>query len=246
MSGIVRPTVQKLLDFSDIVCFQETWLAKQEVYCLGHLDKDFHAIGASPTDYSEGLHRGRNEGGVAVLWRSTLDKYVNPIKFDVAWLTGVKISIDDKYFVILNVYMPYECTENEAEYMENLGMISSILDVMETSSVFIVGDWNAIISSHDSVFATHMSNFCEEHDLNNSGKLMLSKDSFTYVSPSWNTTSWLDHCLSSHDCHSAIDSIEILYDLSLGEDHIPISVSTNIKCLPCLDINSKSEFQKMD
>ena len=62
---------------------------------------------------------------------------------------------------------------------------------------------------------------------------MLPDDSFTYVSDSWHTASWLDHCICTADADEIIANIGILYDYATT-DHIPFHVVCDIDCLPVL------------
>lgn len=50
-----RLVVDALLDECDILCLQETWLAKQDLDKLNALHKDFHGAGESTTDLSNTL-----------------------------------------------------------------------------------------------------------------------------------------------------------------------------------------------
>ena len=95
----------------DIICLQETWLSKQELNCLNTLHTDFHGSGVAIVDYRDGLRRGHNPGGVAIMWRKRFDSCVEVLNFDTDWLTGIKLSQNNKSYVILCVYMPYESAD---------------------------------------------------------------------------------------------------------------------------------------
>ena len=60
-----------------------------------------------------------------------------------------------------------------------------------------------------------------------------SAHGFTYVSDSWHTVSWLDHCICTADADEIIANIDILYDCATT-DHIPFHVVCDIDCLPVL------------
>ena len=66
-----KPNLIELFDTNDILLFQETWYAKQELHKLNNLSNDFYGIGASPTDFNQKLIYGHPQGGVAILWRKT-------------------------------------------------------------------------------------------------------------------------------------------------------------------------------
>jgi len=53
-------------------------------------------------------------------------------------------------------------------------------------------------------FGDLLSQFCLEHKLKISGKIILPVDSFTYVSDTHGTRSWLNHVVSSKSAHDSI------------------------------------------
>ena len=54
----------------------------------------------------------------------------------------------------------------------------------------------------------------------------LPGDTFTYLSPAHNTTSWLDHIISSRN-NCPLHDASVLYDMSVF-DHFPISITLSI------------------
>ena len=60
---------------------------------------------------------------------------------------------------------------------------------------------------------------------------MLPCDTFTRMSESWRSTSWLDHCLSSLDGHHSICDMAVLYETSCG-DHVPFKMDINTDHIP--------------
>ena len=67
---------------------------------------------------------GTPPGGVFILWRIYYDSVTTPLKYGVDWITGI---VFDNIYVILCVYMSYECDVNEADYVEKLGVLQSII-----------------------------------------------------------------------------------------------------------------------
>ena len=105
--------------------------------------------------YWDALYCGHPPGGVTILWRICYDSVITPFKSGVDWITGI---VFDKRYVILCVYMPYECHVNEADYVEKLGVLQSILSELDTTCVSILGDWNADISDDSSIFEEYTRN----------------------------------------------------------------------------------------
>lgn len=80
-----RIIVDQLLEHCDILCLQETFLAKQDLEGLNSISASFLGAGESTTDLSLGIKRGRISGGVAILWNKKLDSAINVIRFGVDW-----------------------------------------------------------------------------------------------------------------------------------------------------------------
>lgn len=102
-----------------------------------------------------------------------------------------------------------------------------------SSSIFIVGDFNADLTDNRSLFANHLKHFCSENSLSLTSEALLPNDSYTYISEAWHTTSWLDHCICTSDAHDSILSIWINYELAIS-DHVPFSLLVNVGKVPSL------------
>lgn len=110
-----------------------------------------------------GIVRGRISGGVAILWNKNLDSLIYVVSPGTACCTAIQFIHNDKDFVILNMYIPYECHQNEDEYLNMLAFINSFIQNNTSSSVYVIGDMNADISDRNSLFANHMAQFCQDN-----------------------------------------------------------------------------------
>ena len=226
-----RLVVDNLLTHCDVLCLQETFLSKQDLGRLSSFNDNFLGAGESSTDLSLRTVRGRIPGGVAILWHKRLDPLVTVIRLDVDWCIGVRFNVNNREFVILNVYTPFESRHNEDEFLHRLGFINSFISDHPCSSIFLIGDMNSDLSDNNSMFAKHMVQFCEDNNLILSSKLFLPSTSFSYISEAWNTTSWLDHCITTADAHASIRSMKIVYDAALY-DHLPVALTIESESLP--------------
>lgn len=232
-----RLVIDNLLENCDILCLQETFLAKQDLAKLNILDVNFHGAGESTTDLSWRIIRGRIPGGVAILWNKRLDLLVNVLRLDVDWCIGVQLSYSGRELIILNVYTPYECIQNEAEYLNRLAFIYSFIQCSNTSCIYVIGDMNADIADRNSLFANHMIQFCQDNSLKLSSQEFLPSNTYTYISEAWHTASWLDHCISTDDAHSSIVGMDILYGAATY-DHMPVLILINVEDIPMLSCDS--------
>ena len=200
--------LRKFLMTRKLICFQETWYSKQDLAALNNLHPEFHGIGQSTVDNTTGLFHGHAPGGVAIMWRSSLEKYVTPLDFNI---NCIRIQQGNQICVILCVYMPYECRDNEESYLDNLGITKTIIDELDCTCISILGDWNSDISDRTSLFGNHVRMFCTENNLILSSESFLPGGTFTHYSEAWHTTSWLDHCISTSDANEIINNTRCKY-----------------------------------
>ena len=92
--------------------------------------------------------------------------------------------------MILNVYMPYVCTENKDLYLEYLGRLGAILHDAVTSTTMVLGDFKAGFN-YNTYFEKYLLDFCADNQLTISEYRFLPEESFTYISDANSTTSWL-------------------------------------------------------
>ena len=241
-----RVVIDQLLESTDILCLQETFLAKQDLDKLNSVHNDFHGAGESTTDLSAGIVRGRIPGGVAILWRKNYDPLISVISLEVDWCVAIKVVHNMNVFIILNVYTPYDCHKNEEEYLDRLAFIGSFIEESAYTNIYVMGDMNADVADDKSIFGQRLIQFCQDNKLVLSSKILLPVESYTYVSEAWHSTSWLDHIVCTADAHDSLENVEILYGLATT-DHIPVSMMLNVGNLPvCNSINNSERSERLD
>ena len=238
-----KPNLIELFDTNDILLFQETWYAKQDLHKLNNLSNDFYGIGASPTDFNQKLIYGHPQGGVAILWRKNLNSCIEPLKFEYDWIVGISINVDMKKYIILCVYLPCLSNEHEEQYLNCLGVLTCILEELNCTCVSIIGDWNSDIKDKDHLFGRHLSDYVETAGLTISSLLHLPLNTYTYTSEVWGSNSFIDHCISTADGDSIIDKMEVLYENSTV-DHVPMKIYVRLECVTVLDANVQSNYTK--
>ena len=121
---------------------------------------------------------------------------------------------------MLNVYLPYSCPENFDSYQAYLGELYATCDSQDVYAVYVVGDFNAGRSNH---FWQSLTEFCSYNKFVISDERLLPVDSFTYLSDSHNSTTWIDHCLSCASADQLKDRMKILHQYLIS-DHRPLLV----------------------
>lgn len=100
--------------------------------------------------------RGRIPEGVTIIWQKKYDTLIGVIRLKVDWAIAIKVAHDKNLFLILNVYTPYKCLQNENEYLNRLAFMRSFIKEIECACIFIMGDMNADISDDNSLFGQHL------------------------------------------------------------------------------------------
>ena len=168
---------------------------------------------------------------MAFLWRKTLGNAVSIKDYKDPRLLGLVVSGSDVEALIINVYMPTADPENHDCFQDYLGKVNAIIVDSGCSHVIIPGDWNA---RKDRVEFQWLRNFCSDLDLVMSDMNRLPDDTFTYISDSHQTVSWIDHVIMSTTADRVCVDMRVIYDLIIS-DHRPISFTVNLGDLPHVD-----------
>ena len=83
-------------------------------------------------------------------------------------------------------------------------------------------------------FGGLLEDFCMENDFIISDYAVLPQDTFTYISDAHNTTSWIDHFVSSFSVHQAMLNMDVLTECIISY-HRAVAVSIQCSHLPEFD-----------
>ena len=220
--------INSLCQTNDIVLLQETWLTTPNLYKLKNINCNFDANGIPGDECLDDFTAGRPNKGLGFLWNKKLSNNIVYKKYDSDRIIGLEIKGACHKLLLLNVYLPYESTENFDEYLECLGVIDSLIQCADTNYVIICGDYNACFNKS---FGRELIDFTQDNELIISDKCFLENDQtqpFTYVSEAHNSVSWLDHCVSTYNAHHKIQCMKILDEITFT-DHIPLCFKYNIQ-----------------
>ena len=201
---------------------------------LSSISDDHYAYGYTSIDDYNGFRKGRPSGGTAVFWEKNLP--ATQITSHSGLIIGLKLDNDASQILVLNVYLPYCCPENFDAYQTYLGELSSFCNINAALEIFILGDFKAGKSNQ---FCQILMNFCEDNNFIISDDSLLpdTGTSFAYISDSRNSTSWIDHCVTSATAHRLIINIEVLLEC-ICSDHHPLLV--NISYSPTVNHHSNN------
>ncbi len=61
------------------------------------------------------------------------------------------------------MYLPYEKPDNESDFFNGLARVTAVVDELDSSWVYIIGNLNADIGDDRSTFGNHLQHFCVEN-----------------------------------------------------------------------------------
>ena len=237
--------VKSLLLDADILVLQEIMLEKSDINILGNFNNNFRYAAFVNDREREGICEGRPSGGVAIFWRAELAKFVSPLYVN-NFLIGVTLSTSNYKILLLNVYMPCDMQTADAlyKYKQSLAILGSVITEQNFNHVILVGDFNA--DPRKGRFWRLLRDFVDSLSLLVLDN-MFPPDTFTYLCPSRDSTSWLDHVICSPNIKSKISKMSVSYDYALF-DHFPIYFHLDVVFdvpIICND-NILCEFVKWD
>ena len=148
---------------------------------LNSCHSDYYGYGVSPVDATLDIISGRPYGGVGFLWKKGLDADVSIIECEFDWLCCIKICDGKKEYILINVYLPYECVDNRDDYSDCLAKLNVIIENINSTCITVIGDFNANLSKQ-SAFGDMLLNFCSDNNYDIVDKTILPADTYTYMS----------------------------------------------------------------
>lgn len=214
--------VKELLNKTDILFLQEIMLSKSDLGLLNDFNENFECVGFVKDRESEGINEGRPSKGVAIYWRRFLSPYVAPLIIDDSLIGLILTSPEDCHnkSLFLNVYLPCDTQTSEAfdNYRSSLARLEVICREQNFNNLVIVGDFNA--DPFKGRFWKELLIFTKTLSLIFvDGKL--PQDTFSYLCPAKDSTSWLDHIFASGPAAKGIANVSVDYNSSIY-DHFPI------------------------
>ena len=211
--------VKNLLDENDVVFLQEIMLSKSDLPLLFGYNEDFDHTAYVKDRESEGINEGRPSRGVAIYWRKYLSNVISPLLIDDS-IIGIVLkdtNNDDNQILFLNVYLPCDSQTTSAfdNYRDALAKLEVIIREQNISNVVITGDFNA--DPYKGRFWNELCNFIKSLSLVFIDE-QLPRDTFTYLCPAKDTTSWLDHIFCSRQVVDSINNVRVNYEASIYDN----------------------------
>lgn len=225
----------------DILCLSEHWLFPNSLCFLDSVSSDFcsHGVSDSGLDISDPFRRGK--GGVAIMWRKSLNNNVTLLPIENDRLMGISLQVDNNsYVTILATYLPSANADFNV-YLEYLNIVrDTYVFYSETSEVFVCGDLNGELFGPRYQNARHDSRSKALYEM--ASMLHLNSlptlsgcigPSYTFCPYDGGPQSLIDHILIRVNSLDIVNHYEVLDDCALNvSDHLPVitEFNTNILC----------------
>ena len=99
------PEINDLCNCHDIVFLQETWVFRNQLPPLSSISNKLVGYGLSSMKDEQQIHTGRPFGGISMLWRKSLDKYISIITYDSDWIVRLKFESNSIAALFVCVYL---------------------------------------------------------------------------------------------------------------------------------------------
>ena len=167
--------IKTLLLFSDVLCLQEHFLLDSgnkkfnNTYKLRQNFSDTHDMVINPAIKSNiYVSKGRGSGGLAILWRKCLTKYVTNIKCESYRLQAIKFNFPEAELLVINVYL---MVDSQLENFDDNGLLqilaelNRIIGLSDCKNILLSGDLNCDFS-RNTHFVNIIRDFILEKGLN--------------------------------------------------------------------------------
>ena len=224
--------IKYLFKNSTFLLLQETWLNEKEFVrkFKSEISEESECISANKMDHVD-FKRGRRYGGVSICYHSNIKCKVENIPTRSKCICVQKITIDDIFLLLINVYMPSSDDADDLDaYSSILQEISSICVKNLTPMIIIGGDWNADPCRNDG--RTRLfKDFIRHENLCNALDLDISDVPYTFSTKNRNReimTSTIDHFLISPALKDLVSGYKTEDEAISLSDHIPIMLHLNM------------------
>ena len=217
------PYCKNILKSADILLLQEHCLFESmfsEFLHLGYVD--YHAV--SPMDINEPII-GRPYGGCAIIWHSNIDCKIRPVSIDSGRVCAVTMTFENgTSLLLINTYLPCDDRYAGCKYddtLETLSKITSLIEEHDCDLVIVAGDLNAHFD-RNTPHVKAVLEFANGIGLKCGSSHVLSNVRHTFESKSCDSTSLIDHFLTSEFLFRCITSYHTQDDIINLSDHVAL------------------------
>ena len=220
----------------DICGVSEHWLYKKDLHFLDSIHRLYNYAAVSDFDLERPSKRKVGKGGVALLWKRSIDAQVTLLNIDDDRVIGVQYQIAENIFIyVIQVYLP-SANHSIKEFENCMFKLQDICSMyLDKGTLVVMGDFNAHINGqvflkrHDR--RSHiLKQFLSGNNLSIANTLDLCTGTpSTFVSYCGQYTSMIDHMIVQTEKVDLVSVCKILDDDALNvSTHRPIVMYLNL------------------
>ena len=164
-------TLRNVLELHQVsfAFLQEHWQLENNLYRIQKHFDDYCVFSLSATKKSEHIHKGRPSGGLSILYKKSLQRYVTHIQVpNSKRVQAIRVSFPHCSYIFINVYFPTDPQRDNFDdqfLFQTLQDIKFILNSYEDIDNFILcGDFNSDFN-RNTRFVNIVQDFMSECDL---------------------------------------------------------------------------------
>ena len=213
---------------ADFVFVQEHFMLRSNAFKIQNEFKELNSFILPATKSDNFIHGGRPSGGLAILWRSSLNAFVKRI--DLPDSSRVQAITLNKSTLIINCYFPCDSQDNnfdDWELIKCLEEISGVINSHPGYQVVIAGDLNCDFS-RNTPFVNIVHDFIMTNNLSAAWWLHPVDFTFSFTRNDRSTFSTIDHFILCDTLQSRIKDASVIH---LGDNlsgHEPIFLSVDV------------------
>ena len=170
-SDLKADTLKAVMDLHQVsfAFIQEHWQLQNNLYRIQNYFDDYCAFSLPASKKNENIHKGRPSGGLSILYKKSLQRYVNHIQVpNSERVQAIRVSFPQCTYIFINVYFPTDPRRNNFDdqfLLQTLQDIKFILNSNDDVENFtLCGDFNADFN-RNTRFVEIVSDFMSECDL---------------------------------------------------------------------------------
>lgn len=225
---ISKYAIEQLSKLADIILLQEHWYFDSQLNNLTLICDTLTGTGKA-VDTGDPIlpaQMPRGYGGVAILWKKTIDHLVKDTEDGANRIQCVEVHAQQPILVI-SVYMPCKgLHDNVDEFQDVLAQLHEIIQKYKNSHhILLGGDFNeSILAQTATRMLTSFKQFLAEN------RLLTKHTGKTYVAPSGAEVSTIDYMFYSQSVEKRVLQTEVMDHFSTNvSDHYPVLCTMNIK-----------------
>lgn len=146
-----QPYINFLCQTSNIICIQEHWLFDFELPTLSKYLPGYKIFARAVDQHNpiSPIRKPRGYGGVAIAWKSEIDKWISILTDGNERLLAIRIKGGNLNLLLICVYMPARgAPDRDEEHLDVQQQIISLIDKHREPNIAVIvcGDFNATLT----------------------------------------------------------------------------------------------------